>query len=471
MKLTARGIPVITIPFVFALALPVMAQTLAITDVESLALKNSPDAKIAGLNYETGRSKYAAAESSLRPSVSLSSLGTSISGSDKADSSVVSSPSAGITIRQPLGQLLPDTFATTSGLDWMAAKNDWLSTQLKDRQAAWNLRYQARTAYVNVLKAQAALDLSREQLKQIETSLLPEANAKLNAGIATRVDVLRVEAQLGNAKLAVMKNQNILINAQRNLARLLGQEEIGADLTLAPLPEVDGSTPLPSLREVQGIALNRRLEIQLSKILLEAARASADKLKLSSSPVFSLGTTISETWQDQDLTLSARSEINSRDMEIAGSVNASQPKDPRDGGLSWNINLGVSMPILDWGQSRQAKIQSENSLKIAEMNLEQSKTDILTDVEQAYNGLIEARERLAYAKLSQSTAETTLDITRTRYNAKVASTSELIDSEVAAYEARSSVTQAVYDLFLAADQLTKAIGPEAENGSERSGAR
>jgi outer membrane protein TolC len=72
--------------------------------------------------------------------------------------------------------------------------------------------------------------------------------------------------------------------------------------------------------------------------------------------------------------------------------------------------------------------------------------------------LVQARERIKLAAQAVGQAEENLRVTRERFQQGVALSTEVLDSDVALFRARTNRTQAAIDLMLAQARLEKTLG-------------
>ena len=86
------------------------------------------------------------------------------------------------------------------------------------------------------------------------------------------------------------------------------------------------------------------------------------------------------------------------------------------------------------------------------------KDGITLDLTQAYLNLQQAQERIDVAGQGVKQAEENHRVTSKRFNAGLASTSDLLDAEVALLQAKTNQTNALVDFQLAQARIEKAIG-------------
>jgi len=128
------------------------------------------------------------------------------------------------------------------------------------------------------------------------------------------------------------------------------------------------------------------------------------------------------------------------------------------GDRSWNVALGLSVPLFDGflarSQGRQLNRQAEQLMAQAQQ-LEQG---IDLQVRSAYLAMRTAETELAAAEQARGQANEVMRISQLRYEAGVAPAYEVIDAETALAAAEANYTNGLYDLKIAQAKLARAVG-------------
>jgi outer membrane protein TolC len=157
------------------------------------------------------------------------------------------------------------------------------AAQLELRHAQAHLDQAVKVRFYKALAAQLLVDVADQNIKTLEqhASL---ADASERAGFATRVDVLRIDSQLEEARAEKLLAEDNAVLARRDLDQALGQESGGQALEGSlPLPEtgkVAASLSLDASQREDTLALRRREEALESLQSAASAGVWAPRLSL-----------------------------------------------------------------------------------------------------------------------------------------------------------------------------------------------
>jgi len=149
-------------------------------------------------------------------------------------------------------------------------------SQARGAQRAWHAArmdtvLRVAEAYVDILRLERKIEIDTRFRDRTET-LHRLTQAKERQGMATRVDALRVELQLGEANARLVTHRELLGSRITDFRELLGFADDAA-IALQAVPDVEQA--LPSLVEARGIALSNRLDYaQALDSYVDAARQS-----------------------------------------------------------------------------------------------------------------------------------------------------------------------------------------------------
>jgi outer membrane protein len=262
--------------------------------------------------------------------------------------------SYGLTVRQPIF----DGFGTVAGTS--QAENLVLSgrAQLTDTEQVVLLN--AVTAYMNVVRDAAVLELNRNNEKVLQRQL-EATQARFDVGELTRTDVAQSEASLQGAIAARIQAEGQLTASQAIYRQVVGEDPIDVKMP-------DGTPPtLPSSRE-ESVALSRAApDVRSAEFQERAAKDDIDVQFSDMLPTVS----VEGSWQRQQ-------DVGLRDSEAdVGSV------------------IGqVTIPLYQAGapdsrvrQSKQRYMQSrrltDEALRAAEQEAVNSWTSLQTTIAQA----------------------------------------------------------------------------------------
>ena len=133
--------------------------------------------------------------------------------------------------------------------------------------------------------------------------------------------------------------------------------------------------------------------------------------------------------------------------------------------------MNLSFDVWNWGRTAHQAEQAEAGVRQAEEYHAQLREDVALEVHQAALTVRRARDKLVVADLGVEQAEENRRMTSDRYKNGLATSSDLLDAEVALVQARTSLTGSQVEYALSKSRLERAVGlPPAEH-SDGDGAR
>lgn len=294
------------------------------------------------------------------------------------------------------------------------------------------LMYNIRVAYWSLHKAMQIKNVLDENVAQVRAHLKDVQNM-LAQGMTTNNDVLKLQVQLSDVQL-----KQIDANNGVRLAMISLNSTIGIPLST----EIDLES---------GVVHQPREYGELNK-LIEQAMENRPDLKAIDSRVRAgeAGVTAAKSgWFPQ--------------IYLAGNYYYSRPNQRifptqdifRD---TWDVTIGVSLDIWNWGATVHQTDQAQAQLEQAKDARGQIQDAITLDLTQAYLNLQQAKERISVADQGVKQAEENNRVTGRRFNAGLASTSDMIDAEVAQLQAKTNYTNALVDYQLAEARIARSIG-------------
>lgn len=290
--------------------------------------------------------------------------------------------------------------------------------------------YSVTRYYFSLLRARHEADVQGTRVLYLEGQL-DMMRARIDAGDAAEADTLPVEAELANAKVDKLAADNAVKAARLDLQNAMGMSAS----SVLEIEEVEepGDLTLVSLEEYLAEAFDSRPEITESGASVASAKASVDSARISMLPrPFVSG--------QYDEHFGTGSTVDS-EVRIVG---------------------GMVFSVFDGGDRNAAYRESRLSLSSAELQAEQTRKDIESDVRRAYLNLIDARERIAASDLSLEAARKNFDAQEAMYKTGLAVPLDLLNAELGLASAKSSAVQARYDYFTSIAELEYAIGKTGE---------
>jgi outer membrane protein len=299
----------------------------------------------------------------------------------------------------------------------------------KDRA---ELVFNIRSAYWGLFRAKEVHRLADENVTQV-TAHLKDIENLSNQGLATNIDVLKVKVQLSNSRIL----QSDAANNVR-VAAIVFNSTIGIALDTKvgiASPLTSSAKDFPELETILKSAFQQRPDVLALESRVKAADAGI---------VAAAG-----GWFPQ-IFLTGNYYYSRPNQRILPSKD--EFKDTWDFGISLQFDLWNNLTTMH--QTNQAKAQYEQTKDV----LATLRDGITLEVMQSYLNYQQAKERIHLAELSVEQANESYRITAEKFKTGLATSSELLDAEVALLHSKLQFTQSLVDHELAQARLEKAIG-------------
>jgi outer membrane protein TolC len=282
--------------------------------------------------------------------------------------------------------------------------------------------------YLQVLAANARLESARAQLETANV-LLARTKKQLQFGRATQIDVNRsqVEVLLDQQRLITL--QDDFAKQKINLARLTGLPpsadfQLSNDIPYAPAPP-------RTLDEAIKQALDQRADLKAAEAQVSAAQ---------------------------------RALAAARDERLpSASLNADYGDIGPPSGLrrTYTIAATLNVPIWNGGRTGGDILQAEAALRQRRAELEDTRSQIESEVRNAYLDLQAAGNQVEVAKQNIDLMGTTLRQTQQRFEAGVSENYEIVQSQESLTGANLDYIDSVFAHNLAKLSLARALGNAA----------
>lgn len=389
---------------------------LSLQESINLALKNNPAMGIAAVDKEKSAYSLTEARAGQLPSVSL---GSSYNVRDISQSSLDDgSFSNSVRLSLPLytggrveGQISQAKYNTTiADLNVLKAKQQMI--------------LDATTGYYSVLQAanmvavnQQTVDSLREHLKTVQ--------AKYDAGVVAKSDVLRSEVELANA--------------EQNLSKVQNSHDV-AESSLRSIMNIDANTAIQLKDELHYEQYGKTLDESL-------AQAHSNRPDIAQADI---GVKIAA----EGIGIAASGKLPSVSMSASSGWDDSLV--PQDN--NWSVGISASWNIFDAGVTNAKVKSAEQSVDKAKLQAEQIQDSAEQEVRQSYLNMQEAEKRLQTTNVATEKASEDLNIAREKYNAGVGTNLDVIDAQLALTQAKTNHIQALYDYEVNKAKLEKAAG-------------
>ena len=389
---------------------------LSLHEALALALREQPSVTIANANAQAAAAQTRQTAAGAKPSVSLSSSFSHYRPSS-GDANSYSTTVSG-------SQLVYDFGRTATQI-----------RRAKDRQQASEAAYaQARQDVVDSVKSAYYVLLEDQRLVEVQQRSVTDqqahlglAQARFDAGVAPRADVLTAQSQVSQAQYSLMQALNTAAQARVSLNLAMGIDV----RTPTQVEETEEQLPTPTPEALVQEALDNRPEVRQLRASLLAAEASVKIARANQLPSLTAGTSV-------------------------GVDGTEFPGDSH----SWSYGLSLSWDLYDSGLTKGLIAEAEANLVVAQANLKQTELSIGSAVVKAYLDVQSAGQQVVTAEAGVVSADEALRVATGRYEAGVAPYLDVTDAETTLITAQTNQVNAKYGLSLARAALLYALGRE-----------
>lgn len=385
---------------------PVVGQCAALSLEEAIqiALVNNPDVNITRLGEEKAKAKL----SQVRGANSFSwKASTSFSGADTSGIGWNTGNGTRLTGSLPIysGKINQNNIESAEiGID--IAK---LNTQRK-----WEtMKLEVVKAYYNVLEAKKQVDVYQDSVDKYQKHLT-NVEQLYSAGSKAKIDVLRSQVELANAKQTLIKGQSTYdnnISTLRNLLYMDQQEKI--ELT-------DDFVYLPFEKDVSqcvDYAMNNRKDLLVDAYNLKQKELDIKNAKAGYLPTVDLS--LGASWSKQVV--------------------------PTGDNHDYTATIGASWNIFDSGVTKGKINAAQAAYDTAKLTLDKDRSSVDLAVRKDYNSMREAEKRFESTKEAVKEAEEDYFIATEKYKAGEGIMLDIIDAQTALSTARQNYISAQYD--------------------------
>lgn len=405
---------------------------LNLEDAMQRAFNTNPAITIAGYERDSARASYNAARNSRWISIS-GTHSTQRSGYD--DYHQVKNNITGIlSLSKEIGNAHANSLTASMPIftggklngTIKQAKAGYLISEQGLQKAYNDMRSTVTNGYFDMLQADNMQKLGRESVDRLADHL-KNVEAQYEVGVVAKVDVLRSQVELANAKQSLIKAENAYQIAEANLNKIVG---LPMDTQLK-LDNILVYTPYDNdMQYCLDYAAKHRPELEQAKQQVEAAKGALRVAISGHMP--QVAATASQSWKDSNW--------------------------PGDENGNWGVGVTVSMNIFDSGVTVSKIHGAEADLAKAHETYRDTVDAVNLDVRSNYLNLREAEKRIDTTKLAVSQAEEDYRIAQLRYMNGVGTNTDVLDAQVALTDAKTNYLQAMYDYNTCKTNLETAIG-------------
>jgi outer membrane protein len=302
-----------------------------------------------------------------------------------------------------------------------------------------NTLLNVRLAYYDTLLAAQQITVHEASVNLLQKELEDQQH-RLDAGTVPKFNVLRAEVAVANERPNLIQAKNNYRIAKNNLSNLLGYDlprDIWEDVPLNLSDSLDDLPFAVNLPDAIQQALGKRSELVALRKTEELQQLNVTSAKSGYKPTVSVFAGYG--WYNAQFTAPV-----TLDHDISGWSAGAQ--------LQWDIFDGM----LTEGKVTQAKSLYEKSKNDLTDQSRQIELEVRTD----YSDFIEAKEILDSQEKVQEEADEALREAKSRTDAGTGTQLDVLDSETALTQARTTQIQALHDYDTARAKLQRAIGAD-----------
>ncbi len=416
-----------------------------------LARRNNRQLQIALLTLERSRANVREAQAEEYPTVSvqggLNSRGSSVFSDDNASNlsgsgnsqleqllNQNSSSQGSSTALSGTVELSYNVYTAGARTARIRAAEEQLRFDLLDvERITEQLRLDVSNDYYDLQAADEQVRINRAAVANAEASLR-DAQAREQAGVGTRFDVLQSQVQLANANQDLTNSLSQQQVARRQLVNRLSLAQSANAIATDPV-EIAGVWNL-SLEESIIAAFQNRAELQqqLAQRNISEQNRRVALARIRPRVAVSTNYNISDTFND--------------DRSFAD---------------DYTVGANVTWNLYDGGAARASARAQEANIAIAETNFADTRNQVRFEVEEAYSNLQSNLANIQTASVGLEQAREALRLARLRFQAGVGIQTEVIDAEDNLTQAEGNRVTAILNYNRALASLIRAIS----NGSSQ----
>lgn len=405
---------------------------LNLDDAMLRAFQSNPTVSIAKYELDSARASYNAARQSRGISITANHT-TQRGGYDDAHEAAPGLWTKGIgnNHANSLSASLPIFTGGKLSGTIKQAKANYQYNEVGVQRTYNEMRSTVTDGYFKMLQADNMQKLSAESVTRLEDHL-KNVQAQYDVGVVAKVDVLRSQVELANAKQTLIQAENSYQVAEANMNKIVGLP-MDTNLKLDNLLVYNAYDK--NMDDCLAYAAEHRPELMQAKYGVDAAKGALMVARSGHMPQVAASAT--QQWSDSNW--------------------------PGDEDGKWGVGVNVSLNVFDTGVTLSKIHGAEADLKKAEETYRNTVDSVNLDVRSNYLGLREAEKRIGTTKLAVEQADEDYRIAQLRYMSGVGTNTDVLDAQVALTQAKTNYTQALYDYNTSKTALETSIGVPMTN--------
>lgn len=295
-----------------------------------------------------------------------------------------------------------------------------------------DLRLEISRAFWAVVTARETERVLARSLDRMDAHVR-DLRSRLEQGLIPPNELLSLEAQQSRQRLLAIDARNTRAISEADLHRLMGSRGMSR---IEPVADFDVTArPLEPPETLVAWAIGRRPERRALEDRAAAARARVQAAEAARKP----------------------------QLTVDGGYDYARPNPrifPRSGQWqdSWDVSVNGRWTVWDGGRTRAATAEAAAAARAAEMRVDDLDRQVTFEVRQRWLEVESSRAGIAVADDGIRSATEARRVVAERFAVGVASSTDLLDAEVALLQASLDRTRAIAGARLAAARLERAVG-------------
>jgi multidrug efflux system outer membrane protein len=313
-----------------------------------------------------------------------------------------------------------------------ASRAEVLATEDAKQTVILTLVSDVAADYYMLLQLDLQLQITRETVKT-QTDSVKLTKARLDHGVATKLDVLQAQQVLDTANAQIPDLERLIAQEENAISILIGDYPEGVQ---RGLPLIEQTLPPEVPAGLPSALIERRPDIRQAEQILIASNAEIGVAKAAFFPQIALTASGGGTF--------GRSSAFSALMDTHLGI--------------WSYGAQVSQPIFTGGALRGNLHLAESENRQALIAYRQSIQRAFGDVSDALIGYQKQHEVRTRQQETVTDLEETVRLSKARYQGGTSTYLEVLDAQRSLYSAELTLAEARGDEYRSVVQLYKALG-------------
>lgn len=288
--------------------------------------------------------------------------------------------------------------------------------------------------YYNLLEADDLITVAQAQVTLFQQTV-DLTNAQIQAGTVAQSQLYQANADLANARVSLVQDQNSMRTSAAALKIALGLE---SDVPVT-LESLKGSNGLPDL------------PVAPASESLDALISSGNKSRQDLAAQ-------SHTLEEQQFNLREAEQAEGITLSTSYGATEQATNDLGSRGLTTQLLLNASVPVFDGGLSHGAVRIGRAQLREAQDEYDTVTQQVRLDIEQAYDSRDAAYQAAVLAQDAVKSAQVNVDAAIAERKEGVGTTLEVTTAVATLAQAQNQYVAAVYNTYTTEAQLDRAVG-------------